>query len=161
MTHYHSSVSDGGARPPSLLAQPSYLASQVSKHGRRHLERVLRERDLSLGHAAILSALGDFGALSQQQLSDALDIDKSHVVSRLDDLETRALVTRTQDPDDRRRNLITPTPTGRAMIDELRTVALQSQRGFLDTLSAAEQRTLIALLGRVLAANDAARRRAR
>jgi MarR family transcriptional regulator, lower aerobic nicotinate degradation pathway regulator len=144
-------------RPPSLLAYPSYLASQVSKYGRRHLEAVLRERGLLLGHHAVLTALDDFGPSSQQYLADALDFDKSHLVGRIDHLEGRGLVERTRDPDDRRRHRVALTAAGRALLDELRPVAQQSQKGFLDALSAAEQRTLISLLQRVLAANDAAR----
>jgi DNA-binding MarR family transcriptional regulator len=144
-------------RPPSLTELPSYLASQVSKYGRRHLEAVLAEHELRLVHHAVLSALDDLGPLSQQQLADALDLDKSHLVGRIDDLERRQLVTRERDPVDRRRHALTLTPVGKALADRLRPVALESQRQFLATLGADEQETLISLLRRVLAANDAAR----
>ncbi|MBF6365380.1 MarR family transcriptional regulator [Nocardia puris] len=144
-------------RPPSLLAQPSYLASQVSKFGRKRLEAALAERGLRLGHQAVLSALDDFGPLSQQQLADSLDLDKSHLVGRIDELQRRGLVTRAQDPDDRRRNKIALTPTGETLAKELRPVATESQKGFLDVLTPAEQKTLTTLLARVLAANDAER----
>jgi DNA-binding MarR family transcriptional regulator len=145
------------SRPPSLLALPSYVAAQVSKYGRRRLEEVLREHGLLLGHLAILTALDDFGPMSQQQLADSLDFDKSHLVGRIDVLEERDLVTRTQDPDDRRRHRVALTPAGRTLLNRLRPVAKQSQKGFLEALTAAEQRTLISLLRRVLSANDAVR----
>ena len=145
------------SRPPSLLALPSYTAAQVSKHGRRHLEEVLREHDLLLGHLAILTALGDFGPLSQQQLADSLDFDKSHLVGRIDVLEERNLVTRTRDPDDRRRHRVALTSKGRTVLKRLLPVAKESQKGFLDALTAGEQKTLISLLRRVLSANDAGR----
>ena len=144
-------------RPPSLLTQPSYLASQVSKYGRRRLERVLREHGLALVHSAVLSAVDDLGPRSQQQLADSLDLDKSHLVGPIDDLEERKLVKRTRDPGDRRRNQVALTPAGKSLTDELRREGQRSQRGFLDALSPAEQKTLISLLQRVLAANDAAR----
>jgi len=144
-------------RPPSLLAQPSYLASQVAKYGRRRLEAVLAEHGLALVDNAILSSLDDFGSRSQQQLADALDFNKSHLVAHIDDLQSRGLITRAQDPTDRRRNNITLTPAGQALIDHLKPIAHASHQGLLDTLTAAEQQTLISLLGRVLAANDAAR----
>jgi MarR family transcriptional regulator, lower aerobic nicotinate degradation pathway regulator len=145
------------ARPPSLLALPSYLASQLSKFGRRHLEAVLAEHDLTLIHHGVLAALADFGPQSQQQLADSLDFDKSHLVARIDHLQSRGLVTRTQDQADRRRNLIELTPAGHEMVDVLRPVAEESQQGFLQTLSPAEQENLISLLRRALDANDAAR----
>jgi MarR family transcriptional regulator, lower aerobic nicotinate degradation pathway regulator len=144
-------------RPPSLLSQPAYLAGQVSKHGRRALEGALRERDLALIQHAILVALTDFGSLSQQQLADSLDFDKSHLVAHIDRLEERGFLKRTRDPSDRRRNQLTLTPDGRALVDELQRVGRRSDQGFLDALSAAEQRTLISLLRRVVEANDAVR----
>jgi DNA-binding MarR family transcriptional regulator len=144
-------------RPPSLLTLPSYLASQVSKFGRRQLEVALAEHDLVLIHHGVLAALHDFGPLSQQQLAEALDFDKSHLVARIDLLESRGLVARTQDPADRRRNRVALTPAGRKLADRLRRIARQSQEGFLQALDLEEQETLISLLRRVLDANDAER----
>jgi MarR family transcriptional regulator, lower aerobic nicotinate degradation pathway regulator len=144
-------------RPPSLLAQPSYLASQVSKYGRRHLENVLREHGLALIHHAVLSSLDDLGPMSQQQLADSLDIDKSHLVGPIDQLEERGLVKRTRDAADRRRNQVALTAAGTRLVADLHPVGARSQRGFLNALSTAEQKTLVSLLQRVLADNDAAR----
>jgi MarR family transcriptional regulator, lower aerobic nicotinate degradation pathway regulator len=90
-------------------------------------------------------------------LADSLDLDKSHLVGPIDDLEERKLVKRTRDPGDRRRNQVALTPAGKSLTDELRREGQRSQKGFLDALSPAEQKTLISLLQRVLAANDAAR----
>lgn len=144
-------------RPPSLLAQPSYLASQVSKYGRRHLENALAEHDLVLIDHAVLTALTDLGPLSQQELADSLDLDKSHLVARLDRLQDRGLLARQQDPDDRRRNRLTLTSSGRTLIKRLGPIAHQSQQWFLKTLTEPEQATLVSLLTRVLDANDAVR----
>jgi MarR family transcriptional regulator, lower aerobic nicotinate degradation pathway regulator len=144
-------------RPPSLLTLPSYLLSQLSKFGRRRLELVLEEHDLALIHHGVLAALADFGPQSQQQLADSLDFDKSHLVARIDDLQSRDLVTRAQDPTDRRRNQIALTPAGHALLDRLRPVAEESQQSFLEALSPAEQDTLVSLLRRALDANDATR----
>ena len=148
----------GMSRPPSLLALPSYLASQVSRYGRRRFEQALAEHGLVLIHHAILAALSDFGPSSQQHLADALDFDKSHLVARIDQLERRGLVSRNQDPADRRRNQVALTSAGRELVDQLQRVAEESQRGFLEALSAQERQTLISLLSRALEANDAARR---
>jgi MarR family transcriptional regulator, lower aerobic nicotinate degradation pathway regulator len=144
-------------RPPSLLELPSYLASQVSRFGRRYLAEALDRHDLHLVHHAILSALADFGAQSQQQLADTLDVDKSHLVGRLDLLEARDLVRRTPDPEDRRRYRVRLTPAGRRLARKLRPIALRSQERFLDPLTSEERETLLALLRRVLIANDAVR----
>jgi MarR family transcriptional regulator, lower aerobic nicotinate degradation pathway regulator len=144
-------------RPPSLLDQPSYLASQVSKYGRRLIESTLAQRDLGLIHYAVLTALDDLGPLSQQELAGSLDIDKSHLVAHIDRLEDRELALRTKDPADRRRNQVRLTPAGKALVDELHPVGRRSQHGLLEVLSAPERETLVSLLRRVLEANDAAR----
>lgn len=118
----------------------------------------MSEHGLALVHFAVLSALDDFGALSQQHLADSLDLDKSHLVGGIDHLENRELVRRTQDPTDRRRNRVALTPAGKTLVDELKPVGRQSQRGFLNALSLAEQELLVSLLRRVLDTNDASRR---
>lgn len=146
-----------GTRPPSLVALPSYLASQVSKFGRRHLESALGEHGLALGHHAVITALADFGPQSQQQLANSLDLDKSHLVGRIDHLEERGLVERTKDPVDRRRHQVTLTSEGSALAGGLRQIAQQSQQHFLTALSEPERQTLMTLLRRVLDANDATR----
>ena len=129
----------------------------MSKYGRQLLDEELRERGLGLKQHAVLSALSDFGPLSQQELADSLDIHKSHLVRPIYDLEQRGLVQRSRDASDRRRNQVAITPAGTTVVDEVQDVARRSQQGFLDALSAAEQRTLVALLARVLDANDTAR----
>ncbi|MFC4008424.1 MarR family winged helix-turn-helix transcriptional regulator [Nonomuraea purpurea] len=142
------------ARPPTLLALPSYLAAQASKIGRRHLEDVLKEQGLASLDHAVLTALDDFGTLSQQQLADSLDLDKSHLVSRIDHMEKRGYLTRAQDPCDRRRHRVELTDSGRTLLERLRPAAEESQRRFLRPLSAPEQQTLTSLLRRVLMAAD-------
>jgi MarR family transcriptional regulator, lower aerobic nicotinate degradation pathway regulator len=137
-------------RPPSLLAQPAYLASQLSRYGRREFEHALSERGLRLIHHGVLTALDDFGPLSQQQLADSLDHDKSHLVRHLDHLENHGLVTRVPDPTDRRRNQVAITDAGRTLLSDLRQAERRSQQGLLDGLSPDEQRTLESLLRRVL-----------
>ena len=144
-------------RPPSLLAQPAYLAAQVGELGRRQLEDALAPHGLPLGLHALLSALDDLGPLSQQALADSLALDKSHLVGRIDQLEGRGLVERTPDASDRRRNQVALTPAGRTLLSELRPVLRRAQERSLTSLSPAEQETLVSLLRRVLAASDADR----
>ncbi|MGH3434816.1 MAG: MarR family winged helix-turn-helix transcriptional regulator [Thermocrispum sp.] len=141
-------------RPPSLLALPSYLASYTAGYGRALIERELATRDLKLVHNAVLIALDDFGPRSQQELSDSLRIDKSHLVKYVDTLEARGLLRREPDADDRRRHRVTLTPAGDKLASELQSIGRRSQQGFLDALSAHEQRTLVDLLARVLEDND-------
>jgi DNA-binding MarR family transcriptional regulator len=148
---------DDEIRPPTLLALPSYLAGNVARIGHRLLLEGLAEQDLRLAHFAVLAALSDFGPLAQHELADRLDLNRSHLVGYVDDIEGRGLVRRDRDPDDRRRQRVAITPSGRALLERLQALARRSQAEFLQVLSEPERETLIALLRRVLRADDEAR----
>jgi DNA-binding MarR family transcriptional regulator len=143
-------------RPPTLLALPSYLAGHVSRIGHRVLVEALAEHDLRLPHFAVLTGLSDFGPLAQHLLADRLGLNRSHLVGYLDVLEGRGLVQRVRDPDDRRRQRVDLTAAGRTRARQLRDVAQRSQEQFLQVLSASERETLIALLQRLVHADDEA-----
>jgi DNA-binding MarR family transcriptional regulator len=141
-------------RPPSLLALPSYVSSQVARYAYRHLKNALAEDDLLLPQYGMLVALDDFGPLSQQQVAESLDMDKSHLVAKIDKLEQRGLLARQRDPVDRRRHRVVLTPQGKELVDRVRPIAEESQQRALGVLTAAEREVLSSLLVRVLAAND-------
>lgn len=144
-------------RPPSLLALPTYLAGWVSRRARADVQAALGEHGLGTSDYGVLVALADFGALAQQQLADRLGADKSHVVRLIDQLEQRELVTRAQDPTDRRRHRIELTAAGRDLIRTVAPLAEEVEAAHLEPLSATERRTLARLLRRVLESQDAAR----
>jgi DNA-binding MarR family transcriptional regulator len=148
---------DNELRPPTLLGLPSYLAGAAARVGHRLLVEALATHELRLPHFAVLTALSDFGPLPQHELADRLAINRSHLVGYLDDIEQRGLVQRERDPQDRRRQYVALTPSGRAQLRRLHDVALRSQAEFLQALTEHEQQTLITLLRRVLNANDKTR----
>jgi DNA-binding MarR family transcriptional regulator len=149
-------MSDLIERPPTLLALTTYLAGWVSRRARADVQLALAEHGLGTSDHGVLVALADFGALSQQQLADRLDADKSHVVRLIDQLEQRGLVTRAPDPTDRRRHRIELTPAGRKLVCVITPVTEEIEADHLGALSVAERRTLAALLQRVLESQDRA-----
>lgn len=149
-------MNDHDKRPPTLLALPSYLAGHVARIGHRVLVEALSEHGLRLPHFAALTALCDFGALAQHDLADRLGLNRSHLVGYLDEIERRGLVQRDRDPGDRRRQQVALTSSGLTLTWELQKVAQRSQDEFLNSLTPDERQTLIALLHRVLSADDRA-----
>src|SRR5262245_55678525 len=107
------------ARPPSLLAFPSYLAGNVSAYGRHIIEAEVAKYGLKLEHHAVITALHDFGPQAQQEISRRLRFDKSHLVRHIDFLEERGFVTRSPDPHDRRRHRVELTAEGNKLIANL------------------------------------------
>jgi len=146
-------------RPPTLLALPSYLAAHVARIGRRVLVEALAEHDLRLPHFAVLAGLSDLGPLAQHDLADRLGINRSHLVGYLDEIARRGLVGRERDSEDRRRQRVTLTEEGRVLVRRLQDIAQRSQEEFLHMLSPSERETLIALMRRVVTADDAAQAR--
>ncbi|MFD2473338.1 MarR family winged helix-turn-helix transcriptional regulator [Amycolatopsis silviterrae] len=144
-------------RPPTLLALPSYLAGHVARIGHRELVSALEEHGLRLPHFAVLAGLSDFGPLAQHALADRLGLNRSHLVGYLDELVRQDLVGRERDPDDRRRQRVALTETGKALARKLKDEAKRSQDVFLAELSEKERETLVSLLRRVVVADDRAR----
>jgi DNA-binding MarR family transcriptional regulator len=158
VSYSSSCMSTSNERPPSLLALPtSYVAGSVAKRARADIQAALAKHELATSEHGVLVALADFGALSQQQLADRLDADKSHVVRLIDRLERRGLITRKPHPTDRRRHEIELTPQGRELVDAITPITKDIEADHLKGLSAKEQRTLATLLLRVLEAQDRTR----
>lgn len=148
---------DDEFRPPTLLGLPSYLAGAAARVGHRLLVEALATHDLRLPHFAVLTALSDFGPLPQHELADRLAINRSHLVGYLDEIEQRGLVQRERDSQDRRRQHVALTASGRTRLRRLHDVALRSQAQFLQSLTEDERETLVTLLRRVLDADDRTR----
>ncbi len=111
-----------------------------------HVAALAATLDLTPSQLAALSHLDE--PQSQRELADCLHFDASNITDIVDRLEARGLVVRTVDPQDRRIRRIVRTPEGEA----LRRKALDEALATAPTvapLTAAEQRTLCDLLGKI------------
>lgn len=147
-----------GARTPArLTSKPTWLLSQVAMHGHRLLTDGLAPASSRGYHYRLLAALEEFGPASQARLGGRAGVDRSDVVAALNDLAARGMVERTQDPTDRRRNIVTITPAGRAHLRRLDRLLAGVQDELLAPLSPAERTELVRLLTRVLEHHGAVR----
>jgi DNA-binding MarR family transcriptional regulator len=112
--------------------------------------------------AEALTALASFASGQRiEELRSALELSQpggAHLVSRL---ERAGLATRSRDPDDGRGVLVTLTPAGRAAADRIIAARGEAIRDLLGPLSAAEQRSLLRVLDRVLRRETSGRSHAR
>lgn len=143
--------------PARLRALPSWLINQASLPA----SRLVAERLSSVGarryHYALLAALDEAGSTSQAELSRRTTIDRSDIVATLDELAEQGMLERTQDPADRRRNVVTLTPRGRRHLRKLDRLVGEAQDALLAPLSPGERDQLVALLTRIVEHHHAVR----
>jgi DNA-binding MarR family transcriptional regulator len=101
-------------------------------------------------HYRLLAALEEWGPSSQADLARSTAVDRSDVVGVLAELERRALIRRTVDPANRRRNIVSVTPAGRRQLAALDTVLDGVQEAVLAPLSPSERRQLDRLLRKLI-----------
>jgi DNA-binding MarR family transcriptional regulator len=97
---------------------------------------------------ALLNVLGVREGAIQQELGSAMGIDRSTMVSLVDDLEAAGLAERRPHPNDRRAREISITPNGRRLLEQARRMARQVEDEVLGGLTAEERRQLLTLLRR-------------
>ncbi len=106
------------------------------------------------GQLAVLGALSDKGAMSQRELGEVAQIEKSSLVLFLDLLEASGWVKRDVNPSDRRAHCVRLTAKGATKFRKLGPSLKAVQDRFLAPLSAAECRQLVDLLQRLGRAED-------
>ena len=84
---------------------------------------------------AVLVVLAGHEQASQLQLARRLSVDRTTMVALLDGLERRKLVARRAHAEDRRKNTVELTATGRDVLDKASKAAEEAERRFLAPLS--------------------------
>ena len=112
------------------------------KHAQERFSELTAARFAPLGiggrEAAVLRAIGSAPAPSQGEVARLLGVDRTTMVALIDDLQVKGLVLRRQDPDDRRKNAVELTDTGRRALREADQAADEVERTFLAPLTAGQ-----------------------
>lgn len=137
------------AMAPNVGFQLARLGAEVAERFVGALEPLgIRPR-----HYAVLSLIDETDEeLSQRTVGGCLAIDKSAMVTVIDELEAGDLVRRQRSESDRRRNVLELTAHGRRTLADARAVADESERELLRTLDADQGAALRAALEQLLAA---------
>jgi DNA-binding MarR family transcriptional regulator len=138
--------------PPAVAKRLGFLL------GRAHQEMLARARllpdadrhGLTGKHFGCLKVIAAEGPLSQQALGERICIDRTTIVSVVDDLEAAGFLERRRDPDDRRAYALHVTRKGKTWLERMTPQVLAAERELLAPLSADERRQLVALLQRIL-----------
>jgi MarR family transcriptional regulator, lower aerobic nicotinate degradation pathway regulator len=144
-------VDESEYQPPAKLQEmPSWLLSRAAMAGDRLVTAALAETGARKHHFAALLALAEAQGISQAGLGRRMGLDVSDVHAVVGDLEGRGHVSRTRDPDDRRRNILILTPAGRRELARLERRVLAAQEALLSGLSATARRQLVTALRTVV-----------
>ncbi len=136
--------------PQRLRGTATWLLSQATTHAHRLVSEALGAVDARRYHYSLLAALDEFGPASQADLGRRGGLDRSDVVATVNQLADRGFLERRPDPGDKRRNIVTITPSGAAHLRHLDRVLGQAQDALLAPLSAAEREELVRVLNVVL-----------
>jgi DNA-binding MarR family transcriptional regulator len=127
----------------------AFLLAQVGAHAASKFAGRLAALQLAPPHAGIMRILGAQPAITQQALASALSMQPSRLVALVDELETRGLIERRENPEDRRSYALHLTEKGRAMLEVIGRVGREHQQALLAALNEDEQRQLGVLLRRI------------
>jgi len=139
------------ASPEIPTDRAGFLLSRVGTAVQSGFKDVLAGWDVRPLHFLVLSALGSRSGSSQQDLCRALGIDSGNMVELLDTLETKGYAQRAPDAQDRRRHVVSITPSGRTTLAHIARAVDKHDRQFLAPLDADERRQLVALLAKLYA----------
>lgn len=128
---------------------PAFLTWIANKLSRGASQHYLSVFDVGIETWRCMVLLAVQGAISAQQVSRIIGMDKSSVSRCFKGMQAKGLITMTLDDTDGRLRIAKLTPKGRKLHDEILGIALERERAFLSVLSAAERDTLLGLLRRL------------
>jgi DNA-binding MarR family transcriptional regulator len=139
-------VAEAGPAERDTAARLTALMRHVFLYDRGNHLRVMEETGLSLTQCKAILEIGGHGeampSCGLKELAGKLGTSTPAMSRAVEDLVKKRLVTRIEDPVDRRAKRIELTPKGRQVVDEIVTVKLNGVTAFASTLSAAQRRKL-------------------
>ncbi|MEV0086510.1 MarR family transcriptional regulator [Saccharopolyspora sp. NPDC050642] len=132
----------------------SFLLTQLGAHATAKFAALVGELDLTPSQVGMLRMIAAQRGLSQQALAGNLGMLPSKVVTFVDELEGRGLVTRTRSTRDRRVHELTLTEEGTELLGEVHAVAAEHEADFCQALDQDERTRLKSLLERLANSHD-------
>lgn len=137
-----------------LAETPSHLMRRCQQFYGDLYAREPGARDLTKQQLTVLCALEHNEGVSQTDLVDMTDIDRSTLAEMARRMLERGLISRKRTEEDLRANAVAITPVGRKALRSARLAAERAEKRMLDALPAAERARLVKLLSTIAAAAD-------
>ncbi|HEY8315966.1 MAG TPA: MarR family winged helix-turn-helix transcriptional regulator [Gaiellaceae bacterium] len=142
------------ALPEELRACTVFLLGRVGWAMKTAAIEEFERSGFSPYQYSVLAVLSEGEKETQATIADTLRLDRGQLVGILDELEEAGMIARRRDEHDRRRHVVSLTPTGKKRLVKMRALVAQIEDSFLGALDRDERAALHDVLLRVAAAND-------
>lgn len=132
-----------------IEASVGFKLSKAHQRMFSHLGELLKPYGITSKQFALLAFLWKEDGLSQTELSERAEIDRTTLSGMVDRLENSGLVQRASDPDDRRAFLVRLTERGASLEEPLSALALQVRRDMFSRFADGEYEQLCRLLDKL------------
>lgn len=119
-----------------------FLLTEAARLLRKLIDRRLQPLGLTRAQWSVLAVLSNHDGLSQSQLADELEIEKTTAGRLIDHIEKSAWIERRPIPGDRRLWGVHLTEHARPLIAEVEQIILSTRADMLSNLSSEQQRQL-------------------
>jgi DNA-binding MarR family transcriptional regulator len=151
-----SGVTEDHGIPTVILDRMGFLLNRAALKQREVVEEALKPYGLIGKHLGILLLIQDKGALPQMEVGKCMYIDRTTMVSMIDDLEKLGYVERKAHPTDRRAHALYLTAKGRELLPKLYQLGIKAEKKLLAPLSSKDQMELNRILRQLVLAHHVA-----
>jgi DNA-binding MarR family transcriptional regulator len=147
-------VSNERLLPAALRTRSGFVLARLAALARQECAEQLATVGLSQHQHAILCCLDEYGPACQKDVAGRLGIDGGDIVAFIDGLQAQGLVVRERDQRDRRRQILTITPSGKRLLQKVEHLLDKTEPGVLAALSPEQRATLHQAALAVLSRHD-------
>ena len=138
----------------TIWDRPGYLVRRLHQiHVAMFLEQVA-DGEVTPIQYGLLSILASRPNIDQLTIGEELGLDRANVTDILKRLESRKLITRVVDPENRRRKICLATHAGLALVKRYERQMQDCQKRLLSPLQPSERQLFMDLLSRLVEANN-------
>jgi DNA-binding MarR family transcriptional regulator len=137
-----------------LVQEVVELERQVGRIVGQHAPSVWIDSGLTVTQLRSLFLIANKGSTNFRKLAEALKVTPSNVTGIIDRLEDQGLVSRTQNPEDRREMTLQATDKGKALVFNLKEAGMKEMTQILSLLSLGELSALAQGLSAFMKAAD-------
>jgi DNA-binding MarR family transcriptional regulator len=141
----------GRTQPEGSIGSVAFLVAQVGARAAEEFAQSLAALKFAPCDAGILRLLKGEPGMSQQDLAGRLEMHASRLVAVIDALESKGLVAREANAQDRRTYSLKLTVAGDEAMQQIGQVAQRHNEAVCSGLDAGERNKLAELLGRIAA----------